>query len=188
MQAKHRAQENSPRQIRKSTHRKQHYSQDGNWNPVPFADPDMEFVFAKIGDIGKKLGRIVLQHLPGNNPAHVRPEAAITRRVRIAFLIRILVMDSMCCDPEDRPAFECQSGADRQSVFHPFRRLVASVREQSMIAHADAQTNGNPPQQNCEREGLPTEQKQCCDSADMKDGDKGGRDPRDRLCKCTVLL
>lgn len=106
MQANYCAQEDSPGQIRKSTRGKQHDSENCNWNPVPLANPDVEFVLAKIGNIGKKLRGIILQHLPGDDPAHVGPEAAVTGRVRIAFLIRILVMDSMCCDPEDWPPFQ----------------------------------------------------------------------------------
>src|SRR5579872_3614413 len=84
VQANDCTQEDSPHQKRKSTYRKQHDSKDCNWNPVPLADPYVEFVLAKIRDIGNKLGRVVLQHLPGYDPAHVGPEAAIAWRVWIA--------------------------------------------------------------------------------------------------------
>src|ERR1700757_1535575 len=65
VQSNYCAQENSPGQIRKSTYGKQHDSEHGNWNPVPLADPDVEFVLAEIGDIRQKLRGIILQYLPG---------------------------------------------------------------------------------------------------------------------------
>src|SRR5579864_4464537 len=52
VQANNCTEEDSPRQKRKSTHRKQHDSKAGDWNPMPLADPDMESVLAKIRDIG----------------------------------------------------------------------------------------------------------------------------------------
>ena len=51
---------------------------------------------------------------------HVRPEAAVVRRVGIAFAVRVLVMHAMGRDPEDRSAFECQRSADGKEVLEGF--------------------------------------------------------------------
>src|SRR6266576_1718309 len=76
----------------------------------------------------------------------MRPKPATSRRVRITLFVRILVMHAMRGDPENRSALECERAAGRQEILNPFRRLVAAVREQSMIAHTDAETSRKPPQ------------------------------------------
>src|SRR6266576_1742245 len=82
--------------------------------------------------------------LARQNPTHVRPQPPFARRVRITFPVGILVMDTMRRHPGDRPSLEGQGSAHSQEVFHPFRRLVASMREQPVIAHAYPKTSGNP--------------------------------------------
>lgn len=57
-----------------------------------------------------------------------------------------------------------------------------------MVAHADAEACGNPPQENCKRKCLPTEKKQGGDSTEMKDDHKEDGDPCDGLRKSAVLL
>ena len=44
---------------------------------MPAANPNLEPVFAKVGDIGQKLGRTAVHRAAGHDPAHVRPETAI---------------------------------------------------------------------------------------------------------------
>ena len=100
-----------------------------------------------------------------------------TRRVRIAFLIGMLMMDAVRGDPEDRSAFERERAADRQEIFHPLRSLVAAVRQQAVIAHADAQAAGNPPQEHRDEECLPGEEEQCGDRANVKCGHETRRNP-----------
>ena len=84
-----------------------------------------------------------MQALAAENPAGVRPPRAFARRVRIAFAIRVLVMDAMRRDPEDRPAFERQRAAPREDVLDPLVGLVAPVGQQPVIAHADAEHAGD---------------------------------------------
>jgi hypothetical protein len=99
---------------------------------------------------------------------HMCPQPAVPRRVRITFLVRVLMMDSMCCYPGDRPTFERQRTAQSKEVLQPFRCLIAAMREQSVIAHADPQTTGNPPQRNRQDQSLPRKYGQRDDRADMK--------------------
>ncbi len=69
----------------------------------------------------------------------MRPEAAIARGVRIARLVGDLVMDAMRGHPENRAAFKRQRGTNGQEVFDPLRVLEAAMRQQPVIAHANAQ-------------------------------------------------
>ena len=87
--------------------------------------------------------------LAGHDPAHVGPESAVARRVRVAFFIRILVMLAVRGDPENRSAFERESCAGGQEIFDPFRRFVAAMGEQPVIAHANSKASRNPPEKNC---------------------------------------
>ena len=66
----------------------------------------MKFVFAKIRDIGQQRVQLVVHGLAGKDPSHVGPESAVARGMRIAFLVRILVMLAMRGDPENGSAFE----------------------------------------------------------------------------------
>src|SRR5580692_5009585 len=88
----------------------------------------------------------------------MRPPLALDRRMRVAILIRVLVMNAVRRDPENRSAFERERGADGQEVLHPLRSLVATVREQPMISHADTQAARNPPQEHGDEQSLPCEE------------------------------
>jgi hypothetical protein len=74
---------------------------------MPLANPNVEPVFSKVGNIREKLcGFIGRQSSPSHDPPHMRPQAAIAGRVRITVLVSVLVMQSMRRDPEDRAAFQ----------------------------------------------------------------------------------
>ena len=85
-----------------------------------------------------------MQPIAEEHPAHVRPEAAFTRRVRIAVLVGVLMMDAVRRDPEDRPAFERERPAQRQEVLDRFRGLEPAVGQQPVIADADAEADHDP--------------------------------------------
>ena len=70
----------------------------------------------------------------------------LARRMGIAFAVRLLMMDAVRCDPEDRPAFERERSARREDVFDPLMSLVAAVREQAMVPHADPEHARNQPE------------------------------------------
>ena len=46
------AKEDSPEEIGPSAEDEKCYAEHGDGNPMPFADPDVEFVFAEFGDVG----------------------------------------------------------------------------------------------------------------------------------------
>src|SRR5678815_1074466 len=81
----------------------------------------------------------MVQSLAGQNPSHVGPPGAFARRVRVAFTIGLLVVDAVRGDPEDRSSFERERPAEGQKVFNPLVGLVAAVRQQTMVGHADAE-------------------------------------------------
>ena len=143
---------------------------------MPFADEGVEFVFAQVGNIGQQSGGMVVQRAPGHDPAHVRPEAAIARGMRIAFNVSILVMDAMRRHPEKRAAFQRQRGADGDEIFKPFIGLESAVREQPVISNANAQAAGNPPQKQRDEKSFPGKHKKRCDRAYVKcDHEKSGQ-------------
>src|SRR6266481_881011 len=118
----------------------------------------------------------------------MRPKPAILRRVRITCFVRILVMHAMRGDPENRSALECERAAGRQEILNPFRRLVAAVREQSMIAHADAETSRDPPEYERYQKRFPTEREECSNGANVKCEHERSCDPIHGPCKGFVAL
>ena len=148
----------SPHDKLPATQHKQKHPQSAEGDPVPVADPSMELIFAKVGDIRQKLGGAAVHRLARHDPAHVRPETAIAGRVWVAFLVRVLVMESMHSNPEDRSALKSQSPANCENVFHPLRSFVAAMCEKPMVAHADTEASRDPPQNERQCESLPTKQ------------------------------
>jgi len=110
----------------------------------------------------------MVHRLAHENPAHVRPPFSIDGRMRIAILVRILMMNAMRGHPENRPALKSKRGADGQEILDPLRRLIAAVREQAMIAHADAQAARNPPQEHGDKQRLPCEEEKRRNGSDVK--------------------
>ena len=47
------------------------------------------------------------------NPSHVRPPAAVARRVRVSFAVSVRVVYAVCDDPIDGAAFKGQRPAER---------------------------------------------------------------------------
>src|SRR5476649_373336 len=97
--------------------------------------------------------------LAGQQPANMCPETAFARRVWIAFLVRILMMLAMSCNPENWAAFQGKRSADGQDIFHPFLCLIASMCKKPMIANAYAQPSSNPPQCHRDQECPPAKEK-----------------------------
>ena len=90
---------------------------------------------------------VMVHGFAAENPSHVRPPFSIERSVGIAFLIRFLMVNAVRSDPEDRTTLKRQGCTCSQYVLNPFWRPISAVREQAVIAHADSQAAGNPPQE-----------------------------------------
>ena len=60
-----------------------------------FGEPDVKLVPAQIGDVAFERRSVLPQRVANENPAGMRPPLAVARRVRIAFVIRELMMLAM---------------------------------------------------------------------------------------------
>lgn len=154
---------------------------------MPLTDPKMKFVFPKIGNVRQEFFCVAVHRLPGNNPAHVRPQTAVTRRVWITFLVGILMVHPVSGHPGDGSAFEGQRAADCQEMLDALGCLVAPVSEQTVVTDADAQTSSDPPKYDCQHKRLPAEHEQRGDGADVKSKHEQGCRPVKRLLKSLVV-
>src|SRR4030095_12817679 len=83
-------------------------------DPVILREEDVPAVFAQIGNVARENRCVVMEAFAEEDPTHVRPPGAFARRVRVAFLVGLLMMDAMRRDPEDRTALERQRSAEGQ--------------------------------------------------------------------------
>ena len=56
------------------------------------------------------------------------------------------MMIAVCAHPAQSASFQAERAEEGESVFHPFRALEATMREQAVIAEADAESAGDPDQ------------------------------------------
>src|SRR5229473_5195113 len=87
------------------------------------------------------------------------------------------VMDAVGYDPVNGTAFKCERAAEGEKVFHQLWRLVATMGQESVKTHSHAQARGNPPQQDADQQGPPTEHKERGHRTDMKDRHEYGGIP-----------
>ena len=78
--------------------------------------------------------------------------------------------------PENRPAFKRQRSAPRQEVFDEGIGLVAAMRQQAMVGHADTERAGDKVESNGRKNGagVETEERSHCEKVERDHGD--GRD------------
>jgi len=74
----------------------------------------------------------------------MRPPLAIAWRVRIAFLVRELVMLTMRGHRQKRPPFQSRRAANGEKVLKPLGRRVGAMGEESVITYAETQAPGHP--------------------------------------------
>jgi hypothetical protein len=72
-------------------------------------------------------------------PAHMRPEEASQRAMRILVFVCVLVVPPVHCDPVRRRILQRANREERKAVFEPARACEAAMREQSVIADVDAE-------------------------------------------------
>ena len=154
VQADNRAQENSPQDERDAADGEQNQAENDHRHVMIFGDPDVEFIFGEVGDVTRERGGVMVHGFARQNPAHVRPPGAVHGRMRIAFLIGKLMVNAVRGHPENRAAFESERRENGQDIFQPFGNFVSAMREQAVIAHADAQAGGDPPEKRWRRKKL----------------------------------
>src|SRR5580700_3366117 len=106
----------------------------------------------------------------------------------IALFVRVLMVHAVGGDPGNGAAFDGQRATGSQDVFDEFRSLVAAMREQAVIANADAQAAGNPPHDDGENEGLPGEKEEGAEGSKMQPDHDRGHAPVDGLMKGAVVF
>src|SRR5882672_4073670 len=181
------AKENRPQQSRPAKRSVNNYSKDDRRYPMVLADPNVIFVLAKVGNKRKQFFRARMHCLSRNDPAHVSEKSAVIRRMRIAFLVRILVVHAVRRYPRDRSAFNRQRSARRKDIFHPLMSFVAAMRQQPVITHSDAETAAHPISNDGEDKALPGKEEEGREGEDMKHDEKYGYAPNDRARKSFVV-
>src|SRR5580704_9802960 len=77
--------------------------------------------------------------------------------MRIAFLIRISVVDAMRGHPQERPSLHGGHSADGKEVLEPLRSSKPAMRQQPVIAYPDSQAARHPVQKQRNKKRTPTE-------------------------------
>src|SRR5450756_1158827 len=115
--------------------------------------------------------------LAEEHPTHVRPEPADARRVRILWLVGVLMVQAVRGNPEHRTTLERERAADREEVVEQLERLESTVRVEPVVSHADTQPDGHPVQRHGDEEIGPAEGKQRGDSLNVEpDQNDAGQD------------
>ena len=101
--------------------------------------------------------------------------------MRIAGLVRFLVVNPVHGDPEDRPAFQRHGAANGKEVFQQPRYPIRTVGVQAMVTHADAQTDGHPVQKRRYCQDAPAEHEERCNGSDVQQNQYDGGKPVELL-------
>src|SRR5438132_11874631 len=83
------------------------------------------------------------------NPTNMRPPATIARRMRVAGLVSMRMMDAMRRDPLNRTTFDRQHATGHEEIFNHFRHFVTTMSDKPVKAHADTKTASNPVKNHC---------------------------------------
>src|SRR5579875_592696 len=147
--------------------------------PMEAAEPDLALVAGEVGGVAAQEGGFRVQGAAGEDPAGMRPPRAIMRGVRVAFVVGVLMMDAVRGDPEDGTALKRHGAAGAEEVFEPLGDAVAAVREQAVVAHADAHVDGEEVHDDAGGEVLPAEEEQGGDGANVEHAHEDAGDPVD---------
>ena len=99
--------------------------------------------------------------------------------MRVAILVRILMVNTMSRRPEDRAALKRHRGADRKEVLEHSRGFIRPVGVEAVISHPDSPADADPVQENCNRNRLPSGVKESRHGKNVEDHHRDHRDPVD---------
>src|SRR5437588_2679287 len=134
VQAHNGAQEDGPKEDRPAAEDEKRGPEHDLREIVPARNPDVEATFEQVGRVALDGCAVVLLRRAAENPTDVRPPSPVARAVRVGGSVRVRVVNPVGRDPLDRAAFERERGAEREEIFDPLRRLVAAVRQKSVVA------------------------------------------------------
>src|SRR5437867_13322917 len=122
---------------------------------------------------------VVVLRCTHQDPAHMRPPSTVARRMRIAVLIRVRMMNTMCGHPLNRSTFDRQSATKDKRVFDRFRHAITTVRQQTVKTHSNPETSRNPIEHGSGYDGRPAKEKECCDRRGMRSNQENPISPFD---------
>ena len=96
-------------------------------------------------------------------------------------------MDAVDADPEDRAALQGKRAADGKEILQPLGAAEAAMREQTMIANANAERSGDPPQAGGDGNSLPRKMEKGDDGQDVIDHHDDGGKPIDSAVVLRLL-
>ena len=129
-----------------------------------------------------------MDRIPGDDPSHVRPETAVSRRVRVTFLVGILVVKPVRGDPPDGPTLQSERGANREEILNQLWSLIAAVSEQAVIADPYTKAFRYPPEHKADGHRLPTEHEEGRNGAHVKKKQEQRDVPIEGLRECFVSV
>jgi len=89
--------------------------------------------------------------------------------------------DAVRGNPRNGTTFHRQRSADGQEIFDTLRRFVGTMGQQAVVAHSNAEAQGNPVKRKRGEESRPTEEEKGRDCLHMKDGERGHCCPIDSV-------
>ena len=149
--------------------------------PVVLAEPDVEAVAGEVGDVAGKNGGLCVERLAPDEPSGMGPPAAFARGVGVAVVVAELMVNAVRGHPEDGAALERERGAERHEVLKPLGDLVATVREQAVVAHANADVNGQNVKNDHRGQTPPAEEEKRSKRTDVEDCDDPECEPVDAV-------
>src|SRR5262244_2345541 len=108
--------------------------------------------------------------------------------MRISFLIRKPMMDAVRSHPVGRTALHRQGAAKRQEILDRFWSSISPMREQAMVAHANAETASNPIKNHCHYQSLPSEHEKGGQRPNMEQAKDCNNRPIDRFVPLPLVL
>ena len=133
-------------------------------------------ITGEIGGPALGVGGEFRAGVPRENPEHMGPHAAVPRGVGVAFLVTECMVFAVVCHPDERGALARDSTQEGKEKPHRSGCLEAAVREQTVIAEANAQAAGHPVERQTDGQPRPGEIEGCGERCQVHttDPDDGG--------------
>ena len=171
--------EYSPQHYAPTSEHKEHQPQHDQRDVIEAVKPDVVAILDQIRSVALDRGVIVIMRGAAQNPTDVRPPAAIARRMRVAGLVSVRMMDAMRRNPLNRATLDRQHAAGYEEIFDQFRHFVTTMSDQPVKAHADTKTAGHPVKNDCADHRRPAPEKESCDRGRMGDNEESPSAPVD---------
>src|SRR6185436_18958608 len=130
--------------------------------------PHVKTVLRQVRRVLGQEPRVAVIGLPEHDPADVGPPGALARGVRVARLVRLLMVNPVYRDPENWTALQRKRAANGKEVFQNPWDLIRAVSVKAMITQTDAQTDRDPVQKRGGRHHGPAEHEERRNSSDMQ--------------------